>query len=122
LDCIGGLLFRTPVPKNPCFLYFPYGVDRDDYGYGGFSPSVSRAGFMVLMLYGGKLVNAQADSLNSLGLSVLILSVLNPFAPGHIGLQLSFFATLGIVLSANSLTEIAERLRLFSERKHSGEP
>lgn len=103
--------------RTRAFYIFPMVLTVTIMAIAGFSPSVSRAGFMVLMLYAGKLVNAQADSLNSLGLSVLILSVLNPFAPGHIGLQLSFFATLGIVLSANSLTEIAERLRLFSERK-----
>lgn len=103
--------------RTRVFYLFPMVLTVIVMAMAGFSPSVSRAGFMVIMLYAGKLVDAQADSLNSLGLSVLILSVLNPFAPGHVGLQLSFFATLGIVLSANTLTHTAEKIRSISDRK-----
>ena len=65
----------------------------------GFSASVLRAGFMLLVIQTGKMVNKQADSLNSLGLAVLLITIINPLAAGNIGLQLSFFATLGIVTS-----------------------
>jgi competence protein ComEC len=64
----------------------------------GFSASVLRAGLMLIVLLIGKLINKEADALNSIGLSVLIISALNPFGAGYIGLQLSFFATLGIVV------------------------
>lgn len=64
----------------------------------GFSPSVLRAGIMLLVLLLGKIINQDADALNSLGLSVLIITVFNPLGAGYIGLQLSFFATLGILL------------------------
>ncbi len=63
----------------------------------GFSFSVLRAGFMLLVMLAGKLLNREADSINSIGFAVLLITLANPFAAGYIGLQLSFFATLGIV-------------------------
>ena len=40
----------------------------------------------------------RADSLNSLGLAVLVVCLFNPFAGGDLGFALSVTATLGIVL------------------------
>lgn len=75
----------------------------------GFSASVLRAGFMLLIIQAGKMLNKQADSLNSLGLAVLLITAFNPFAAGNIGLQLSFFATLGIVTSQKQLKRAIEK-------------
>lgn len=64
----------------------------------GFSPSVNRAGLMSLLYLGGLMLGREADALNSLGASVLVLCLLNPFAAMDTGLLLSFSATLGLVL------------------------
>lgn len=64
----------------------------------GFTPSVMRAGIMLLIYMAGKLFHKQADSLNSLGLAALLLTVFNPLAAGDVGMLLSFGATLGIIL------------------------
>ncbi|MFT9077174.1 ComEC/Rec2 family competence protein [Ethanoligenens sp.] len=64
----------------------------------GFSPSVNRAGVMSLLYLGGLMLGREADALNSLGISVLVLCLLNPFAAMDTGLLLSFSATLGLVL------------------------
>lgn len=64
----------------------------------GFSPSVNRAGVMALLYLGGLLFGREADALNSLGASVFLLCLLNPFAAMDTGLLLSFAATLGLVV------------------------
>lgn len=69
----------------------------------GFTDSVTRSGVMMLLMMLGHIVSREADSLNSLGFAVLLIGVLNPFAPGGAGLQLSFAATLGILLLAKRL-------------------
>ncbi|MCI8648589.1 MAG: ComEC family competence protein [Anaerotruncus sp.] len=64
----------------------------------GFSPSVTRAGIMLIILQGACLLGRDPDSLNALGLAVLLLLVQNPYAAFGISLQLSYLATLGILL------------------------
>nr|WP_317413421.1 ComEC/Rec2 family competence protein [uncultured Solibaculum sp.] len=64
----------------------------------GFTPSVMRAGVMSILYLLGLAVRKKADSLNSLGLAALLLTVLNPFAVLDIGLLMSFMATLGIIV------------------------
>lgn len=83
----------------------------------GFSFSVLRAGFMLLVMLAGKLLNREADSINSIGFAVLLITLINPFAAGYIGLQLSFFATLGIITTQKKL--IASYNKVFSGMKDS---
>ncbi|MDR2687221.1 MAG: ComEC/Rec2 family competence protein, partial [Oscillospiraceae bacterium] len=64
----------------------------------GFSAPCVRAGVMMLVLLAGELFSRRADSLNSLGLAALVLLALSPLSAGQLGLELSFGATLGIVL------------------------
>ena len=64
----------------------------------GFSAPCVRAGVMMLILLAGELFSRRADSLNSLGLAALVLMAASPLSVGQVGLQLSFGATLGIVL------------------------
>ena len=64
----------------------------------GMTPSVVRACVMQIALLAAPLFKRDSDSLTSLGAALLILLLLNPYAAGGIGLQLSFAATLGLVL------------------------
>lgn len=70
----------------------------------GFSPSVVRAGIMLAVVYSGKMFMRNGDSLNSLGIAALILTVPNPVAVADVGMLLSFTATLGIILWAQGMT------------------
>ncbi len=63
----------------------------------GFTNSVLRAGIMMLVYLGSKLVSRKADSINSLGFSLLAISLVSPYAMASISLQLSAFSTLGII-------------------------
>ncbi len=79
----------------------------------GFSSSVVRAGVMVILTNCATILFRKADSLNSLGVSALVLTLLNPFAVGDIGMLLSFSATLGIILWAEPINSyLTQRLRL----------
>ena len=64
----------------------------------GFSPSVMRGSVMIITYLLGLLISRKSDSLTSLGLAALLLTLPNPYAAGDIGLQLSFAATLGCIL------------------------
>ncbi len=63
-----------------------------------FSPSAMRAGIMMLVFFAGTVLDRESDSLNSLGLSALLIAITNPFSAMNIGLLLSFTATLGILI------------------------
>lgn len=78
----------------------------------GATPSVIRAGIMYLVAAGGFLLRKEADSLNSLFLALLILLLSNPYAIASLSLQLSFAATLGLILFSGKLQ--CSIMRLFS--------
>ncbi len=63
-----------------------------------FTPSVMRAGFMVLLSLFGKCINRDADSVNSLGFSCTVLLCCNPYMAVNIGFLLSVLSVLSIFL------------------------
>ena len=64
----------------------------------GFSPSVTRASFMITLLLTAPILRRENDSLTSLSAVLLILLILNPKSIGNLSLQLSFAAMAGIIL------------------------
>ncbi len=66
----------------------------------GFSAPCVRAGIMMLIILAGRILSRDADAVNSLGLAVLVICLINPFVAGYAGLQLSFLSTLGLLLLA----------------------
>ncbi len=64
----------------------------------GFTPSVMRSGIMSLLLLAALLFRRKADTLNSLGVAVLILCAVNPYAAADIGFLLSVVSVLSLVL------------------------
>ncbi len=71
----------------------------------GFTPSVIRAGIMYMVMLSSVFLLKYGDSLNSLCFSVVILIFVNPFITRNIGFQLSVFATAGILLLNEPLTD-----------------
>ncbi len=63
----------------------------------GLTPSVCRAGIMMILLLCGNLFYRKTDSVNSLGFVALLLCTVNPYIATDTGFVLSFSATLGIV-------------------------
>ena len=69
----------------------------------GFTPSIVRSGIMIGLTYLAPVFFSQSDSLNSLGIAAILLTVFNPYSVGDIGMLLSFSATLGIILWAKRI-------------------
>lgn len=69
----------------------------------GWSPSVVRACIMYGILLLGFWLKREADSLNSLFAALLVILLLLPDAMSSVSLQLSFAATIGILLLASRL-------------------
>lgn len=81
----------------------------------GFSYSVMRSGIMMLVYLLSCFVSRKSDSLNSLGFSLLIISLISPYAMAAVGLQLSALATLGIVLYNEHISPVIREA--FDKRK-----
>ncbi len=64
----------------------------------GFSPSIVRAVVMSVLVIGAKMLNRKSDVWNILSISLLGILIYNPFLILNIGLQLSYLATIGILL------------------------
>lgn len=64
----------------------------------GLSFSVLRSSIMVIIMLLGIMISRQSDSLNSLGISALVILLFNPYSAGDVGLLLSFGSTMGIIL------------------------
>ncbi len=78
----------------------------------GWTPSVTRAGVLCLLVTLGDCARRQADARNSLGLALFLLLLENPFAAYDAGLLLSFFATFGVLFLSPAIQEMLLRLPL----------
>ena len=90
----------------------------------GFSPSVCRAGLMMLLYLAAPFFFARSDGLNSLGFAVTVLLLFRPSFSINAGFLLSVFATAGIFMisrpvidcmDGNSFLSGNKALRLFLE-------
>jgi len=95
------LFFR--VPKKPAAVIAGSGVVCF-MAITCFVPSVVRSGVMCLLYLFGMLFSRRPDSLNSLSVAVLFICLVNPYAAADVGLLLSFFATLGLILLSNPVS------------------
>ncbi len=78
----------------------------------GFSPSVLRAGIMLIPTFIASILRKKADTLNSLGLAGTLLLLINPFLAGNVSFLLSYIATFALVGVAPYFT-----LSVFSKNK-----
>ncbi len=83
----------------------------------GFSPSVSRAGIMLIAVMSGNLFGRSAHTLNSLGFALFVILAVNPMSAAGVSLLLSFSATLGIVCLYPKADEIiVSKLNIIKPR------
>ena len=71
----------------------------------GFSPSILRAAFMLIISKAAFTFGREGDSVTSLFTAVAVLIVINPWSSADIGLILSFVTTLGILTLGSELNE-----------------
>jgi len=69
----------------------------------GFSPSVFRAVFMAITIIILENLNKKSNSINGLFFSALVLLLINPLFLFDLGFELSYLATLGILLFSKFL-------------------
>ena len=75
----------------------------------GMGYSVIRAGVMMLIYLLSVIISTRSDSLNSLGIALCVIAVINPYSFGSLSLQLSALSTLGIILvSQHIMPKITE--------------
>ncbi len=79
--------------------------------FSGFSVSAVRACIMISVIMLGKVISRRSDSLNSLGLAALIITLSNPFAVLDWSFMLSFSSTLGIVVFALPIKNVSSKIR-----------
>ena len=81
----------------------------------GFGVSVIRASLLVGLVIVSKLLERDADSLNSIGVALVIILVSNPFAVYSVALWLTVLSTVGILVLSRPLNQI---IRNFCNKKH----
>ena len=69
----------------------------------GFNPPVVRAGMLMIFVFLGMLSEKEADSLNSIGLAVTVMILINPYAAFSKSLWLSVFASTGIIILSGKM-------------------
>ena len=72
----------------------------------GFSPSITRAVVMGIITIMGGLFHRKSDIWNSLAISLLGILMYNPYLICHVGLQLSYLGTIGILLFHPTILQI----------------
>lgn len=78
----------------------------------GLSPSVVRAAFMCCVIFATSIIKERGDSLISLSAILALMLVFQPNAIANTSLQLSFLATLGIILTLEQLDRLYEEKEL----------
>lgn len=75
----------------------------------GLNPPVIRAGAMLTLMFSSGLFCREADSINSIGLALTAMLMLNPYMATSLSLLLSVFATLGLVILMKPVSEFLNR-------------
>ncbi len=81
-----------------------------------FTPSVLRAAIMMAVILSAPFFKREPDSINSLGLSVCLLVLFNPYIILNIGFQLSASATLGVLYTEKYKKKISSFTAKFNEK------
>ncbi len=72
----------------------------------GFSPSVLRAVIMAVIMLTAQIIKRQTDVITSISFAAILLLLYNPYTLFDIGFQLSFTATLSLVLFYKYIKEL----------------
>lgn len=71
----------------------------------GFTPSIVRAGMMVGMVFLGKVFSKPADTINSVGIAVALLLVVNPFSVMSASFWFTVLSTMGLLILPNRIID-----------------
>lgn len=77
-----------------------------------FSPSITRAGIMGILMLLSKLLHKKNDTVNSMAISLFIILINNPFMIDNLGLQLTYSATLGIIVFNKRIYQMLKDIKI----------
>ena len=80
---------------------------------GQYSPSLLRACIMFTAIHIGKVINQKSGALNALGISFVLMLIIQPELQYHWGFILSHLAVLGIILHHRRWQYITEKMRAW---------
>lgn len=112
-------LLSTFLPPRAAYLIL-LGLLLLYFIFLGITPSILRAFIMITLYVLGLLLRRRSDPLNLLGFALLVELLINPLTITQIGFQLSFLATLGILLFHPLMVNLLQPLlpkRKFPELK-----
>ncbi len=72
----------------------------------GFSPSIVRAAIMAIIILVGQMLRRETDILTSMSFSAILLLIYNPGLLFDVGFQLSYAATLSLVLLYKNIKQL----------------
>lgn len=79
----------------------------------GFPSSTVRACIMFTILFYSQMIHEPYDSLNSIFVSMLICLIINPFWLFHIGFQLSYMATISLIVIGDKIILFRDKGNIF---------
>ena len=82
----------------------------------GFSASIYRAAIMGIVMLISKIIYRKNDVWTSIGISLIVLLIYNPYLILDLGLQLSYGGTIGIILYQKHISKFLEK-KLVKEEK-----
>lgn len=107
--------FWFAISRMPVNRYFRFGLLMIPVVcfvmLAGMSNSVIRAAIMVALVYGAGLFRRRADTFNSLGTAVILLTAASPFAVRDASFLLSVFGVFGIGVAAPVIIAEIEKKR-----------
>jgi len=92
-----GLLLQTVLKKKNANILLSLML-CGYFAFLGSSPSVMRALIMILIALWGMITNRQSSALNSLGVALILVLLMNPLMVNNLGFQFSFITTAAILL------------------------
>lgn len=107
---IPSIALRAPIKQYAAWVGLLMGALY--LGMANFPISAVRAYTMIAIVFAAILLNRQADTLRSIVLAALCILLVAPSSVVSIGFQLSFCATLALVLSYRRMRDMNERKRV----------
>lgn len=77
-----------------------------------FSPSITRAGIMGIIMIFSKIIHRKNDIYTSISISLLITLIYNPFLIQNLGLILSYSGVLGIIIFNKNILKLLKNIKI----------
>ena len=77
-----------------------------------FSPSITRAGIMGIIMLFSKIIYSKNDIYTSFSISLFLILIYNPYLIQNLGLKLSYGGVIGIILFNKSILRFFENIKI----------